>query len=142
MMHYPAYTALRALLAAFFLTITALPAGAADVPFTVTDGDTIKLDGQRMRFLEIDTPETYKPKCDNELRQGKAATARLKAMIAQADDVEIQRSGKIDKYERPLIHLSIDGHDAGQLLVDEGLALPWRPGRQAWLERRQHWCGF
>ncbi|HIF78570.1 MAG TPA: thermonuclease family protein, partial [Sulfitobacter sp.] len=34
------------------------------------------------------------------------------------------------------------GRDAGQMLMEEGLALEWKPGRQAWLERRRHWCGF
>lgn len=108
----------------------------------VVDGDTLKIAGQRLRFVGIDAPETYKPRCDHELEKGKEATARLKSMMRDADDVEFVDTGDIDKYDRPLIHLKLDGRDAGQMLMEEGLALEWKPGRQAWLERRRHWCGF
>ncbi|OZZ60085.1 transposase, partial [Klebsiella pneumoniae] len=41
-----------------------------------------------------------------------------------------------------LVHLLIDGRDVGQTLMAEGLAVEWRPGPNAWRERRRHWCGY
>jgi hypothetical protein len=29
----------------------------------------------------------------------------------------------------------------GEILVGEGLALPWQKDREASEERKQHWCG-
>jgi nucleotidyltransferase/DNA polymerase involved in DNA repair len=35
----------------------------------------LRYNGQRLRLLSIDTPETYKPRCDAELTKGREATA-------------------------------------------------------------------
>ncbi|MFW1011695.1 thermonuclease family protein [Vibrio parahaemolyticus] len=114
----------------------------ADVnTLSVVDGDTVKYQGQRLRLQSIDTPETYKPRCESELKQGKAATARLRELIANAGNIEIIDSGRIDPYNRPLVDLILDGKNVGYTLINEGLAIEWRPGRDAWEARRRHWCG-
>ena len=108
----------------------------------VYDGDTIIIAHQRMRLLDIDTPEISRPRCAAEKTRGYQARDRLRTLVANAERIEVADSGQRDRYERPLIHLVIDGQDTGSLLVSEGHAVPWRPGRQAWEERRQHWCGY
>jgi endonuclease YncB( thermonuclease family) len=108
----------------------------------VYDGDTIFIDDQRMRILDIDTPEISEPRCDAEAQRGIEARNRLRALIDRARTVEIDDSGQRDKYGRPLIHLILDGSDAGDIMVSEGFAVVWEPGPQAWRERRRHWCGF
>ena len=36
-----------------------------------------------------------------------------------------------------------DGREAGEVLIAEGLAVEWKPGRAAWSARALHWCpGF
>ncbi|WP_262361755.1 thermonuclease family protein [Klebsiella pneumoniae] len=95
-----------------------------------------------MRLLSIDTPETYKPRCDAELTKGREATARFRELVANAQRIEVVDSGQADKYDRRLVHLLIDGRDVGQTLMAEGLAVEWRPGPNAWRERRRHWCGY
>ncbi|WP_228728038.1 MULTISPECIES: thermonuclease family protein [Enterobacteriaceae] len=85
-----------------------------------------------MRLLSIDTPETYKPRCDAELTKGREATARLRELVANAQRIEVVDSGQADKYDRRLVHLLIDGRDVGQTLMAEGLAVEWRPGPNAW----------
>jgi endonuclease YncB( thermonuclease family) len=82
-----------------------------------------------LRLLSIDTPETYKPRCDAELTKGREATARLRELVANAQRIEVVDSGQADKYDRRLVHLLIDGRDVGQTLMAEGLAVEWRPGR-------------
>ncbi|HGU5422537.1 TPA: thermonuclease family protein, partial [Klebsiella pneumoniae] len=102
----------------------------------------LRYNGQRLRLLSIDTPETYKPRCDAELTKGREATARLRELVANAQRIEVVDSGQADKYDRRLVHLLIDGRDVGQTLMAEGLAVEWRPGPNAWRERRRHWCGY
>ncbi|MDH2436855.1 thermonuclease family protein [Pokkaliibacter sp. MBI-7] len=129
--------------ALFALAILAsLPAAAGTQSLSVIDGDTVRYNGQRLRLLSIDTPETYKPRCDAELTKGREATARLRELVANAQRIEVVDSGQADKYDRRLVHLLIDGRDVGQTLMAEGLAVEWRPGPNAWRERRRHWCGY
>ena len=135
---------LLAVLVAVAMTVQAQVPGPdlANAVLQVVDGDTLKIAGRRLRLEAVDTPETFRPRCDNELRKGQEATARLKELMAAANEVWIDDTGEVDKYDRPLIHLMLDGRDAGDILVQEGFALEWLPGRQAWLDRRFHWCGF
>ena len=108
---------------------------------SVYDGDTIKIGGQRMRLLDIDTPEISKPQCSYEEKVGYEARDRLRELIGQAGTIEIIDSGTTDKYGRNLIYVEVDGRDAGKILVSEGLALRYRGGSAAWRERQRHWCG-
>lgn len=107
----------------------------------VCDGDTIKINSQRMRLLDIDTPEISMPRCRYEEKVGFDARDRLRDLIGQAGTVEIIDNGTTDKYGRNLIHFEVDGHDAGKILVSEGLALRYRSGFAARNERKRHWCG-
>lgn len=122
--------------------ITSIQASAESLKISVIDGDTVRYNGQRLRLLSIDTPETYKPRCDAELAKGREATARLRELVNRAQRIEIVDSGQIDKYDRRLVNLLIDDRDVGNTLITEGLAIKWEPGRKAWKDRRQHWCGF
>ncbi|EIM26682.1 thermonuclease family protein [Microvirga lotononidis] len=103
----------------------------------IIDGDTIALG--RERLLNVDTPETFRPRCDADLVAGLRAKERL-AELLRAGPVGIDRHGE-DRYRRTLARLSAGGRDVGEILIAEGLALPWRDGRAAWEERRRHWCG-
>lgn len=126
-------------LAAIFV---AASAEAADFNLTVIDGDTLRQGKDRLRLLHIDAPETHEPRCPAERRKGKQATARLRQLIRSAWDVQVRDSGERDKYGRRLVDLYLDGKDVGDILIAEGLAVPWEPGSAAWRERRAHWCGF
>ena len=108
---------------------------------TVLDGDTVKCDGQSVRLLGdgapnksgFDTPETYRPKCQQELELGRAATARLKELMRDA--IGIETTGKTDRYDRILGSLILkDGRTAGAVLMEEGYARKWFKGYKA------NWC--
>lgn len=131
--------------------LLAMPAAAVgrDSPATVAltagdirvvDGDTVRVLHERIRFLEIDAPEISEPRCAAELSRGMQARNRLQQLIVAAARLDLVTTGERDKYHRPLGILRIDGHDAGEILLREGLAVPWRPGRSAWEERARHWC--
>ena len=44
-------------------------------PIILVDGDTIAIKRERIRLLGIDTPETFRPRCENELILGLKETA-------------------------------------------------------------------
>lgn len=106
----------------------------------VVDGDTVRYQGQRLRLLDIDAPETGDPRCAAEARAGAAATAAVRSVLA-GQQVTIRYSGRSDRYRRPLVRISTGAGDVGSRLVAQGLALPYRGGSAAWQERAQHWCG-
>ncbi|WP_309084136.1 thermonuclease family protein [Chelativorans sp.] len=106
------------------------------------DGDSIRCDGENMRLLGpgqpnksgIDTPEIGNAQCQAERFLGEQAKRRLEELLRQ--EVRIEDSGVRDRYRRPLVWVRMpNGEDVGEVLLREGYALPWRPGK------RVSWCG-
>lgn len=106
---------------------------------TVVDGDTIDVDGERIRIANIDAPEIHQPQCDAERRLGLVAKRRLQELLATGV-LEITRgdpaTGRLkDRNARTLGVVSVNGQDVGEELVAEGLARPWRGKREPWCIR-------
>lgn len=127
---------MRKLLAAVLVAITS-SASAANV--VIIDGDTIAVGKERIRILSIDTPETFRSRCENELVLGLRAKERLRDLIG-GGDIRIERHGQ-DRYHRTLAYVFAGDVNVGETLIDEGFALPYRPGGEAKLERLKVWCG-
>jgi len=107
------------------------------LPVRVIDGDTIDVGGERIRLLDIDTPE-LRGRCDSETALARQAAARLTALIVGTRWV-IHRVARRDRYGRTLATLYTTAADGtpvsiGQILVAEGLAVKWAG-------RRHDWCG-
>ena len=99
----------------------------------VVDGDTVWVEGVKYRFEDIDTPEKGAlAECMQEGLQAIAATKRL-AEILSASEFTIEANGK-DRYGRVLARFIIGGKTAGEMLVAEGLARPWRGHTEDWCE--------
>jgi len=104
----------------------------------VVDGDTVDMTcpgtGRfRARLTGYDTPESYEPGCRAEAELARAATARLRALVQGAGAVDASLGG-LDRYDRRLVALRLDGRDVGTTLIAEGLAVPYTGGR------RINWC--
>jgi endonuclease YncB( thermonuclease family) len=104
----------------------------------VIDGDTyvVSIDGQRhrARLENADTPETgERARCPEELEAGNRATAWVREQVATRD-VRVFSLGRLDKYQRLLVRVTVDGRDLGELLVVQGLGRAYRG------ERRMTWC--
>ena len=98
----------------------------------VVDGDTIWLDGIKIRIADIDTPEVFSPQCAAEADLGRQATERLLALV-NAGPFELMLDGRdADRYGRKLRILERDGRSLGGVLVAEGLARPWNGARRGW----------
>ncbi len=99
-------------------------------PTCVIDGDTIRLEGERIRLLAIDAPELFSPRCEAEYQLAAHARDRL-ADILSAEPWRVVRDGT-DRYGRTLAKLRLERGWAGTILVREGLA--------HWWEDRRSWC--
>ncbi len=89
-----------------------------------SDGDSLVLQGDRVRLLAIDAPELDQICWDavgGEWRCGRAAREELSGRLA-AGPVECQPQGT-DKYGRTLARCSVAGADLGAHMVTRGLAL-------------------
>ena len=109
---------LRFVLAALSLCMASLPAAAESFDgrrVVIIDGDTIAIGQERVRILDVDTPETFRPRCDAELVAGLKAKERL-AELLRAGPVGIDRHGE-DRYRRTLARLSAGGRDVGSVLI-------------------------
>jgi endonuclease YncB( thermonuclease family) len=120
----------RCFIAALFL-IAALSAHPvlADItgPVIVTDGDSIKIDGQRIRIHGIDAPEARQA-CTytngEEWPCGSVATAFMSHLVANNLVTCEQRD--VDRYGRIVAVCHAGATDVGKAMVYYGLALAYR----------------
>lgn len=100
----------------------------------VVDGDTIWLDGEKIRVADIDAPETHEPRCEKEADLGRRATDRLHQLVNAGPFSVATLGGRDnDRYGRKLRVLTRNGRSLGDMLVAEGLA-------RTWAGRREPWC--
>jgi len=93
----------------------------------IINGDTINVRGERIRILNIDAPESFRSRCEAELKLALRTKERLGELL-HSGPVEIEREGQ-DRYRRTLATLSVREGDVCLVLVQERLALPWQDGR-------------
>ena len=109
----------------FFLFLT--PTNAQVLK--VTDGDTIKIDGETIRFSGIDTPETnyyrkYKQACyenDKKFYCGEFSKKELIEKIGN-NPVTCEREKKKDLYGRTLAECFVNGESLSRYMVRNGFA--------------------
>jgi endonuclease YncB( thermonuclease family) len=98
----------------------------------VVDGDTIWLEGHKIRIADIDAPETHDPRCQSEKELGDRATLRLQQLL-DGGTVTLQPIDRDrDVYGRELRLVLVDGRSVGDTLVSEGLARWYAGGRRPW----------
>ena len=102
------------------LALLMIAAATAAHAQTVTDGDTIKLDGVTYRIWGIDAPESRQI-CSDEWEAGKIAAAYLYGLI-RGHNVECEPKTK-DRYGRTVALCRADGRDLGADMVAAGMAL-------------------
>lgn len=128
------------------------PTSKGQANFTVTDGDTIRLsNGTRVRLVGFNTPEKFEPMCSNEARLGNRASARLRELVGQATTTDVSlvacsckpgtQGTKKCNYGRSCGKLEVDGRDVGQILISEGLAVPFVCGATGCPPTPRPWCG-
>lgn len=117
------------------VTTVGLVLGLLAAPPSVVDGDTIKdAEHGRMRLEAIDAPELGgRADCLTEAILAVRARDRLAALLPAA---RIEFTGRRDGFNRPLVRLVLpDGRTASDILISEGLAVPWDGHRAEWCLR-------
>ena len=107
----------------------------------VVDGDTVdaRIDlgfkvhiNVRIRVYGINTPEVRTKDLD-EKRRGKAASARMKEILAHADSVSVKSLG-VDKFGRCLRILMVEGagtkYNVAEQLIKEGHGVEYFGGKR------------
>lgn len=117
----------------------AVTSAAAGRNINIIDGDTIRMDGITIRIIDLDTPETFRSRCENELVLGLAAKEHLRSLL-DSGAVTYEATGT-DRYGRTLANVYVSGVNVGQQMIRDGVALPYQPGKDAKLARLRHWCG-
>ncbi len=99
----------------------------------VWDGDSLRLGitqkAEAIRIFNIDAPE-IEGQCAYESDLAQRSKHRL-AELLQGQRVEVLRQGT-DRYGRTLAVVRVNGRDAGDILVREGLARTWSGRREPW----------
>lgn len=104
----------------------------------VIDGDTVYIDGVRIRILSIDTPETFRSRCENEYQLGLKAKERLTELLSSGS-VSYTPDG-VDRFGRTLATVYAGDVDVGKVLLKEGYALPYVSGPEGKAKRLAAWC--
>ena len=99
----------------------------------VVDGDTLWLEGEKVRIADINTPEVSSPECMQEAQLGTQATRRLTELLNEGGFSLEAIDRDEDQYGRKLRIVTRDGDSLGAMLVEEGLA-------EEWTGRRSSWC--
>ena len=101
----------------------------AQVPVTLVktiDGDTIKVlyNGEEInvRYLLIDTPETNHPRLGKQPFGDEAKERNRQLVNSGALTLEFDVGERIDKYDRLLAYVYVDGKSVQKTLLAEGLA--------------------
>lgn len=98
----------------------------------VVDGDTFWFQGEKVRVMDIDAPETHPPRCAEEAALGARATQRLQALM-NAGPFSLETGDRdTDRYGRALRVVTRGGQSIGEMLVAEGLAREWDGARHPW----------
>lgn len=103
----------------------------------IIDGDTIEVEGETVRILNIDAPELHHSGCDAEKRLAVLARKRVRELIGDGSALTLLRGDgnrMTDRHGRTLARVLVNGADIGDALVADGLARPWEGKRRSWCE--------
>jgi endonuclease YncB( thermonuclease family) len=106
----------------FFLTYN----DVKSIEVKVIDGDTIHLNGEKIRFTGIDTPE-LKQTCNKDNKIIPCGIEARKLLIDKISDnnVKCKREGK-DQYKRTLAECFVNNLSLSSYLVRKGYAFAYR----------------
>jgi endonuclease YncB( thermonuclease family) len=99
----------------------------------VVDGDTVHIDGRKIRLEDIDAPEAHNAHCPAEQELGERAKQRLVELLNYGHFKVVDTGGRdADRYGRKLRVIRQNGRSVGDTLIREGLARAWTGHRESW----------
>jgi len=116
---------MKKLLGILVLSLLVCSASFAD-NLRVVDGDTIVLNGEKIRFTGIDTPELKQTCAQNGEEVGCGMTAKIMLVKKIGNNTpECISEGK-DAYKRTLAECFVNGESLSKFLVRSGYAFAYR----------------
>jgi len=99
----------------------------------LVDGDTLWLRGVKYRLEGFDTPEPSNNICGGQKEKLLAAQASARLLdILNTYHWTIEVSEKEGGFGRGLATIRVQGHDVGDILIQERLARRWPDGDEWW----------
>ena len=92
----------------------------------ITDGDTIKINGEKIRFNGIDTPEMKQTCIENEIVNPCGVTAKNILMDKISNNEVVCISEGKDRYKRTLAECFVNDESLSSYLVRSGYAFAYR----------------
>jgi micrococcal nuclease len=112
------------------------PAGAPSLlTMRVLDGQTLEntMNGVRYRLDNIEAASaTDQAACATERDEAARATAAAEQLVGRARALIITPTGRFNAAGQPLVFVSLDGRDLGELLMAQGAARPARARTAPW----------
>ena len=111
--------------------------GPSALTMRVVDGDTLEntTNGVRYRLENVDTaPANDAVDCASERQLGERAAAATEQLLGRARAVSLTPTGRFDQTGTPLMFVSLDGRDLGELLMAQGAARPARARTEPWCD--------
>ena len=102
------------------------------------DGDTcyVIYEGKKdkVRLLDLDTPEISNPKCDNEYILGIEAREYINQLISEGKRIEFETEYNRDFFGRILSYIIVDGENVSKLMVSHSLGVLYDKNN------KKDWC--
>ena len=111
-----------------FSALLLLCATSALANVKVVDGDSLELNGRRIRLVGIDAPEYFQVCFDenkNEYACGKESAAYLRSLVRDASEIKCKKQDT-DVYNRDLSVCYADGVNLNEKMVQSGQAVSYR----------------
>jgi micrococcal nuclease len=96
----------------------------------VVDGDTLWLNGEKIRIKNINAPELHSPNCQSEAKLAVQATQFLRRILNTHAFMLVRHER--DRYGRTLAEMRTEAGNIGDMLVNEGFAHRWQGYKQSW----------
>lgn len=110
------------------MVVALLGCGQGPVVERVIDGDTLIVDGERVRLVGVDAPELGEPRAH-------VAHAMLTSWVLGEPVVLVSpfhADEDTDRYGRSLRYVEVEGVDVGLLLIEQDLARPAYDSVDGW----------
>ena len=111
--------------------------GPSILTMRVIDGDTLEntTNGIRYRLENVDAaPTGDQAACASERDLGERAAAATEQLVGRARALALTPTGRLDPAGTPLVFVSLDGRDLGELLMAQGAARPARARVHPWCD--------
>ena len=103
------------------------------------DGDTCYVTYQgkkdKVRLLELDTPEISNPQCEREYMLGIEARDYINHLILNGKKIEFETEYNRDFFDRILSHIIVDGENVSKKMISNRLGVVYdKNNKKDWCE--------